>query len=597
VAVASRPSTAAAGRVASLLASALVLALALPPANAQSPRAAPDAPSPVAQAASGTAAGAATTGVAADAGEFLYRTRAGDTLIGLAARLLREPRRWPELQARNRIAEPRRMPRGSLVRIPYDWLRVTRQSARVVERVGAVTADGRALDAGASLDAGAILETGPDGSVTLELVDGSVLVLKPSSRLRLERLQRVDGAGADEALLQLDRGKLETEVKPRGDMGRFEIRTPAAVSAVRGTGFRASFAEATASATTETLDGAVAVSGSGAGVAVRAGFGTRADQGQPPRPPVPLLPAPALAGLPALNDRATLRWQFAPVAGAAAYRHQLARDPAFRALVADLVTPGPASELPDLPDGRYWLRVRAIDGAAIEGFDATAEIEQRRRLDAPTARSPVGGAKRLGDRTRFDWAAQPGAAGYQFQLAAEASFASPLAQRSVDAAPAAGAPGAAADVGAGAGVELAALAPGRYWWRVAAVDALGVVGHWGEAQAFKQKPPPVAAEPIAAARLDGARTQTFRWAATEAGQQYDWQLAADPAFRRLLRSGRSASPELRLEALPYGAHYLRVRAIDADGFTAPFGPASRVEVPVPTWVWFLTPAILLIPAL
>jgi predicted phage tail protein len=302
---------------------------------------------------------------------------------------------------------------------------------------------------------------------------------------------------------------------------------------------------------------------------------------------VPLLPAPVLAGLPALNDRATLRWQFAAVDGAAAYRHQLARDASFRALVSDVVTTTPASELPDLADGRYWLRVRAIDGAAIEGFDATVELEQRWRLDAPTATAPVGGAKRLGERVRFDWAALPGAGGYRFQLATEASFASPLVERRVDAAAQA----------ATAGTELAAPAPGRYWWRVAAIDAAGVVGHWGEPQVFEQKPPPVAAEPVSAVGLDGARTQTFRWAATEPGQQFEWELAADPAFRKLLRSGRSASPELCLEALPYGAHYLRVRAIDADGFTAPFGPGSRVEVPVPSWVWFLTPAILLIPVL
>ena len=480
------------------------------------------------------------------------------------------------------------MPRGSLVRIPYDWLRITRQSARVIERVGRVSADGREPAIGAALDAGAVLETGPDGSATLELVDGSVLVLQPSSRLRLERLQRIDGAGADEALLQLDRGKLETQVKPRGDLGRFEIRTPAAVSAVRGTGFRASFAEASTSATTETLDGTVDVSGSGAVVAVRAGFGTRADQGQPPRAPVPLLPAPALGGLPALNDRALLRWQFAPVDGAAAYRHQLARDPLFRALVSDTVTAGPASEVAELADGRYWLRVRAIDGATIEGYDATLALEQRRRLDAPAATAPIGGAKRLGPLARFDWAALPGAGGYRFQLADEASFARPLTERTI---------GAAGPGPTTAGIELTAPAPGLWWWRVAAIDAAGVVGHWGDAQAFEQKPAPVAAEPVAAIGVEGIRTQSFRWTATAPGQQFDWQLAADPAFRRLLRSGRSASPGLRLEALPYGTHHLRVRAIDADGFISPFGPGSRVEVPVPRWAWLLVPAILLIPAL
>ncbi len=537
----------------------------------------------------------AAVSAATDAGEFIYRTRAGDTLIGLAARLLREPQRWRALQLRNRIAEPRRMPLGSAIRIPYDWLRVTRQSARVVERVGTVTLDGRPLADGTAIDPGATLETAANASVTLELADGSIVVLKPSSLLRVERLQRIDGAGADEASLQLERGKLETQVKPRGELGRFEIRTPAAVSAVRGTEFRASFAEASATATTETLDGAVAISGVGSGIGagasveVRGGFGTSTERGQSPREPVPLLPAPKLDGLAPRNDRATLRWQFEPVPGATAYRHQLSRDSQFRALVSDAVTTTPSSRVDDLPDGHYWLRVRAIDTVAIEGFDATVELEQRRRLEAPTPTEPAAGARRGSASTRFAWTALPGATHYRFQLAREADFVATLIDRDIGNAELA----AAGDPG----TDVAGLQAGRYWWRLSAVDSAGVAGHWSAPLPFDQKAAPVTPAAVPEARAHDARTQTFRWTATDSGQQFEWQLAADPLFRRVLREGRSAAAELRLEALPVGHHYLRVRTLDADGFESAFGPATRVAVPVPAWVWFVVPAIVLIPVL
>ena len=56
---------------------------------------------------------------AAPAGEFVYRAHARDTLIGIGRRLLIEPRRWPEVQARNKIADPRHIPLGDEIRIPY----------------------------------------------------------------------------------------------------------------------------------------------------------------------------------------------------------------------------------------------------------------------------------------------------------------------------------------------------------------------------------------------------------------------------------------------------------------------------------------------
>lgn len=528
---------------------------------------------------------AATSIVAGD--EFVYLTRPGDTLIGLSRRLLVQPGRWPELQRRNSIADPRRIPRGSPIRIPYEWLRLSLQTAKVVERVGKVLVDGREVATGATIAAGASIETGADGSLTLEFADGSTLVLQPSSRLRLETLQRVEGAAAEESVLQLERGKVETRVQPRGAMGRFEIRTPAAVSAVRGTEFRAGFRD-DGGATTETLSGTVGVAAAGADVAVRGGFGTRAERGRPPAPPVPLLPAPALDSLPAINDVATLRWAFAAVPGAAAYRHQLARDAQFRALVGEAVTQAPEAEFAGLADGHYWLRSRAIDPASIEGLDAVREIEQRRRLDAPVPLDPVADARRVGAATRFEWTGASGASGYRFQLARDPAFAELVAERRVDA-------GAA---GKTVSATIDALAAGRYLWRVAAIDAAGVAGHWGAPQSFVQKGLPVSAQPVAdASPAAVAGQQAFRWSATEAGQSWEWQLARRADFQRVTRDGGAASPTLRLDDLQPGRYYLRLRSRDADGFVSPWGEPREFDVPWPTWVRFLLPVVLLIPTL
>jgi hypothetical protein len=563
--------------VASILATLLLGAAAAPVTRGQ------QAPAPRAAAGTTTAAASAVT---AAGEEFTYRVRPGDTLIGLAARLLLEPRRWPELQRRNAIADPRRMPRGSAVRIPYAWLRISRQAARVTDRSGTVRVDGREVAVGALVEAGAAIETGADGALTLEMADGSVMTVQPATRLSIERLQRIDGAAADEAVLQLERGKVESQVRPRGDMGRFEIRTPAAVSAVRGTGFRAGFADA-GGGTTETLEGRVGVDAAGAGVTVPAGFGTRAEPGRPPQPPVPLLPAPSLAALPTVNDTATLRWEFPPVGGAVRYRHQVARDARFRALVAESLTEVPAAAFEGLADGPYWIRSRAIDPSTIEGLDAMRPIEQRRRLDAPAPASPVAGARSIGERTRFEWSALAGATAYLFELARDAQFAPPLEARRVTA--------AAND--APVATELAQLAPGAYAWRVAAIDARGVAGQWSAPQPFVQKPPPVAAEPLAAVPDGAPGRRAFRWEAAPSAAAYEWQLARRPGFDRVVRSGRSAAPRLELEELQPGTWYLRVRTIDDDGFEAPYGPPREFAVAWPAWVRVLVPALLLLPTL
>lgn len=95
--------------------------------------------------------------------------------------------------------------------------------------------DGKALVAGDKLDVGTTLRTGAAGRVRLKFVDGSVLVLADKSQLRIEAFS-AGPAKPREAELLLELGLIGQRVNPSAG-GSWKVRTPTAVTAVRGTEF------------------------------------------------------------------------------------------------------------------------------------------------------------------------------------------------------------------------------------------------------------------------------------------------------------------------------------------------------------------------
>lgn len=95
--------------------------------------------------------------------------------------------------------------------------------------------DGKALAVGDKLDVGATLRTGSNGRVRLKFTDGSVLVLADKSQLRIEAFSAsASQPRAAELLLEL--GLIGQRVTPSAG-GSWKVRTPTAVTAVRGTEF------------------------------------------------------------------------------------------------------------------------------------------------------------------------------------------------------------------------------------------------------------------------------------------------------------------------------------------------------------------------
>lgn len=510
--------------------------------------------------------------------EFVYRFRARDTLIQVSRRLLLQPQRWSEVQSRNRIRDPFNIPPDTPIRIPYSWLRLTSDTAIVQAVAGTVTRDGAAVSQGDVLPEGARIETGADGSISIQFADLSVVTLQKSSVMLLARLKNVQGAsGGHEASLELESGRAETQVKPKRDVGRFEIVTPVAISAVRGTRFRTGFDASSAHATTETLEGTVGVGSQIDSVSLAAGFGTRVESTGTVLAPVPLLPMPDLQSVPAVNARAQLHVEFPPLQGAANYRVQLAADAEFRALLTDKLVDTPVLAL-DMPaDGEYWLRVRGVDGLGIEGADAARRVTQHLLPSAPEPQSPANGSRQYSGSTRVQWAPLADAVGYRLQLARDSLFTDLVSERVVDNAAAA---------------ELAGLSPGEYHWRIAGVNARGEAGPWSQARQFVQSSPPPAAEVVRADR----KLLHLKWPATE-GESFRLQVARDAAFTHVIVDMTPGAAEYRLEKPAAGNYYVRLQRPAIGGAPEPFGEVSRAEIPIPRWLKILLGSTVVLPVL
>lgn len=500
-----------------------------------------------------------------------YRTVAGDTLISIGEDLLRDPADWRRVQRLNRIADPRRIPVGTTLRIPLEMMRFDPVTARVTQVRGQVSSRGSALGEGTVIRSGDEVETADDGSTTIELADGSLLTLQPKSRMRIDTLGVLRGTQQQDASLTLSAGRVESQAAAqRGPAARYRIVTPTAAVGVRGTQFRVGAGDDATRA--EVTEGAVAVDGAQASVKLPAGFGVVAAPGGVSKP-VELLRAPSIAESARLQERTIVRVPFAPVDGAGAYRAQVALDADFRAIVTQAIFKSNEAKFGDLADGEYHVRVRAIDAAGLEGRDADLAFRLKARPEPPFASFPQHKGKLRADTVGFVWAKAAEAQRYAFQLATDDTFATPLIVRDDLTEPKL----ALADK----------LAPADYVWRLRSIRADGNQGPWSDIQRFQLRPPPANPEP---AKIDD-KSLGFTWPA-EPEQSFEFQLARDAEFAKLVESRTLREASITLPKPDAGTYYMRVRATDPDGFVGPWTGTQTIEVP-PGKPWWLL--LLLIP--
>lgn len=511
--------------------------------------------------------------------EWIYTVRPGDNLWELSKEYLKDTSYFSKVQSHNGIAFPRQIAPGTELRIPLGWLKNEPVSARVVhvrghaEVIQASTNQSRLLETGQLLAIGDQVHTGAGSSVSLQLADGSSLVIQSDSKVVMDTLRSYGTTGMIDTRLRLQRGRVESRSHPSKDaQSWFEIITPAAVTAVRGTEFRVGLDAARPTSRTEVLEGLVAVSGAGTSYQVPAGYGIVAEAGAPLQPPRALLSPPDVSYFPAIVETLPVSLSWPALEGAISYRIQVSAGETLAGLLQDRALSLPGYDLSGLPDGQYLLRLRGIDELGLEGSNAEHRLLVRRPQILPPRLLEQNGQGDPGERPLFSWTKVRNAVGYQIQVSEEPGFASLIIDQEASI--------------SGSFRPAVALPPGKYFWRVASRDEKGNLSLFSETGVVILEKKLVA--PIVERPREADFMLHFVWHDPNPSphHRYQFQLAHDANFGRLIADLLLHEQQVVLPKPFPGTYYFRVRSLDSGFLPGPFSESQRINFPrryIPTW--------------
>lgn len=317
---------------------------------------------------------------------IIHRMRPGETTAGIADTALVSAAVLPDVLALNRITPKQALPTGFPLRLRAAWLRHDLLTAEVIAFTGPsrveIGGGSTPVALGMSLTEGDRIRTSANAFVTLRLGDGSKVALPSNSNVRIERLRQLALTGAVDRRFRLDEGGVDTKVTPlKPDGSRFLITTPVSVAAVRGTRYRVSYTPASLRATTEVLEGRVAVSKPASAAAANGflltpGFGVVADRMKVFNP-VRLLAAPVIDGAAAIQSGQTVDFRLRPLSGAERYRIEISRDEEGLDRIAARETTETRLSFDGIGNGRYHVHVLAIDANGLAGIPASQPFDRR----------------------------------------------------------------------------------------------------------------------------------------------------------------------------------------------------------------------------
>jgi hypothetical protein len=325
-----------------------------------------------------------------------YTVKQGDTLQALARNLLTDPKKWNELARLNGLKNPNLINPGLVIDVPRSLINFANQPKLATSGVlqsanGTVTINGAPAQAGAAVPEGARVQTAAGSSAVLKMSDGSSVQLMPRSLAEVvtqhgyamkdpaSSISTTWFSGAIrlvEGVLDIAADKAAKRKEP------LNVVTPTSLVGVRGTQFRVAYEDPTSrTARTEVLEGKVRADNpaQAVGADVGGGFGVAVKPNEREIKVVALLPALPESALPARVERARegqqASWTIGTLAGATAYRAELAQDSAFTQIVFDAKSPSPTINLAAAPNGNYFARVRGVDASGIEGYNAVRRID------------------------------------------------------------------------------------------------------------------------------------------------------------------------------------------------------------------------------
>src|SRR5690554_258208 len=494
--------------------------------------------------------------------EWIYTLKRGESFAEVASDLLVTQHSPAQLLRYNAIANAAILGEGDRIRIPLSWLKRQPNPARVTSVSGSVQLisgiDGRKR----TLTEEALIRVGDEvlsaaGAATITLADGSEVRLSPNSRLIFNRLTQYGKSGMVDTRLRLDRGEVHTRVKPVIEGGaRFEIETPSAVAAVRGTAF--SLHAGPEGTHLQVTEGVVDFGSpkqiqripAGYSATVASNNGNKLSiRKMPPAPELNPLP-PVLSQLPA-----ELTWTSSP---ASTYRLDIFETESGRWIESREVS-GNRFDISRLDNGQYEIHLAAFDQQGMTGMPGILPIEVD--LQARTAKllAPENGGSVNDDMPEFRWELKGENEVARVEIAEDEAFRDLVATSEW-------APGTTA-------LPSRPLSPGQYYWRV-------VTEAGGNSVATTQPRklvvngtlPPVR---IISINYIDSQVRVF-WEKVDTAANYRMQLSEDPSFNDIIKEATLPDTTAALRLIPGRRYFVRLKALSDDPLESRWGPGREL---------------------
>jgi hypothetical protein len=499
--------------------------------------------------------------------EFIVKN--GDNLYKICEKILENPEDWRWGAMVNQISNPHRIFPGQKLIIPTRLLRGIPIDGLVTFIKGVVsikltgTEEWKKLHLNDKITQGNWIRTDEQGTIEISFENHFSILLRPNTTVEITAARKKSAIYLMYKLF-LDIGKTISRIKQStGKETRFEIQTPSAVAAARGTEFRAGV-DSDITTRLEVLSGKVDVQAARQKVEVKAGEGTVVKKNKRPAVPVKLLPPPALMNLQPLYRSMPLDFRFESIPGATSYRVMLARDGTFKDMVKNkVIKPQETLTIEGVEDGTYFLQSRSINDMGLEGPSLKpAEIRIRVNPLPPFIQSPSDGADLREKTARFEWLNVAKVVKYHLQVAEDRNFQVIVTD--------------ARDI-SGVSYETGILDFKTYYFRVSSIAADGYEGLWSDTLSFNIIPPPPS-PPVEKPEM-GEKELRVRWRDLGDGITYHVQMAKDQAFKEVLIDEKLTKPEIAFEKpSDVGTYYIRTSAIDSHGYEGDFSEPQSFEV-------------------
>ncbi len=327
-------------------------------------------------------------GLTATAGEFSeYQIKPGESLWVLCQKFEQTPETcWGSLAEINELSNPDALTVGLTVEVPKSWIEepvalveVALKNITGLVKVHRWDTDTEKHEPAEQQTSDTIvyqgdrIQTFNDSYALAIFPDETEVSLKPNSDLVLKRVAHDKANASTDTLIFLNKGRVSSLVNPKKKQSKFEIQTPYAVAAVRGTEFRVTVADG--SANSEVLEGLVAVNAQDTEVDLSAGYASVIKQGEAPSAPIKLLDPPQFKKHKQSYESGSIEIKWKKLKGAQNYELELLKETdGYFALVQNQKASARSFISEHLEPGNYVVKLKGIDKQDLYGLESKAEI-------------------------------------------------------------------------------------------------------------------------------------------------------------------------------------------------------------------------------